>query len=178
MEQKIILSGMGGQGIISLGNLIGISSMFEDKFISVVPSYGAEMRGGMSNCFVTISDKMIGSPVFYNADTGILMYQLSMDKFTHNIKRNGLVIYNENMVTQVVKKNSVDFVGVPANFQAEKIGNIMVANIIMAGAWCKIKKIVKYDTIINAIKEMFKNKSQKIIDLNMKAFEFGYKFVK
>ena len=85
MKQRIILSGMGGQGVISLGNLIGISSMFEDKSVSIVPSYGAEMRGGISNCFVTISDKRIGSPVFSAADVGIFMYQPAMDAFGKNI---------------------------------------------------------------------------------------------
>ncbi len=178
MEQRIILSGMGGQGVISLGNLMGISSMREDKFVSVVPSYGAEMRGGISNCFVTISDNMIGSPVFHNADVGILMYQPAMDKFARNIKKNGIIIYNENMITSVRKNDGVDFIAVPATSQAEKIGNVMMTNIILAGVWCKLKEIVKYDTVIKAIQEMFKKKSREIVDLNKKAFEFGYKFIR
>lgn len=169
---------MGGQGVISLGNLMGISSIMEDKYISVVPSYGAEMRGGISNCFVTISENMIGSPVFHNADVGILMYQPAMDKFNQNIQKNGVIIYNENMITRVRKNDGVDFIAVPASSRAEELGNVMMTNVILAGVWCKLKNTVKYDTVIKAIREMFKTKSQNIIDLNMKAFEFGYKFIK
>ncbi len=177
MKQRIILSGMGGQGVISLGNLIGISSMFEDKSVSIVPSYGAEMRGGISNCFVTISDKRIGSPVFSAADVGIFMYQPAMDAFGKNISGGGLIIYDENLITDRVK-SSVEFKGVPANLEAEKIGNIKAANMILAGVWCRMKKIVKFDSGIKAIREMFKNKNKDIINMNENAFEFGYKFIK
>jgi len=178
MENRIILSGMGGQGVISLGNLMGIGSMLENRHVSVVPSYGAEMRGGISNCFVTISDKMIGSPVFYRANIGIFMYQPAMDKFIQNIMDRGLVIYNKNMVSKIPDRKSIRFIGIPANFQADKMGDSRIANIILAGVWCRIKMVIKYDTVIKAIKEMFKNKSKILIDLNIEAFKFGYQFVR
>ena len=177
MKERITISGMGGQGLISLGNLIGISSMFEDKFVSIVPSYGAEMRGGISNCFVTISDKQIGSPVFSRADTGILFYQLAIDKHVKTIKNKGVLIYNENITFKKIDRNDIQLIGVPANYKAEEIGNIKIANIILAGVWCNLRKIIQYNTMIKAIEETFKNKSKELIDLNKKAFDFGYNFV-
>ena len=169
---------MGGQGIISLGNLIGISSMIDKKFVSIVPSYGAEMRGGISNCFVTVSDDRIGAPVFHFADIGIFMYQLSMDTFINKIRKKGIVIFNENMVKHIDNKKDIKFIGVPANRKDEEIGNAKAANMILAGIWCKLRNIVKYDSVVKGIQEMFSNKSSKIIELNKKAFEFGYKFLK
>lgn len=177
MVEQITLSGMGGQGVISLGNIIGYSGMLENKYVSVVPSYGAEMRGGISNCFVVLSNKEIGSPVVSNPDVGILFYQPAINKYLHSIKKDGMLIYNENMVFDKIERNDIRTIGVPANYTAEEIGNIKTANVILAGVWCKIKKIVQYDNGIKAIEEMFKTKGPKLIDLNKKAFDFGYNFV-
>jgi len=178
MYERITLSGMGGQGIILLGNLIGTSAMFENRFVTIVPSYGAEMRGGISNCFVTLSDKMISSPVFQESDTGILFYQLAMEKYGASIRKGGTIIFNENMVFQKVKRDDVKFISIPANEKAEEIGDIRVVNIILAGIWWKKRKMIKFDSAIKAIEEIFKIKGKKIIDLNKEAFNFGYNFVK
>ena len=55
-QHEIILSGFGGQGIQAAGKLIAYAAMLESKYVSFLPSYGAEMRGGTSNCHVIISD--------------------------------------------------------------------------------------------------------------------------
>ena len=169
---------MGGQGVISLGNLIGYAAMFENKNVSIVPSYGAEMRGGISTCFVTISDEAIGSPIFIESDSAILMYQLAMDQFGKDVNKDGIIIYNNNMVTHEVKQNDVEFISIPANSEALKLKDVRAANVILFGAWCKVKQILKPKSIQKAIKEMFKSKNQMIVDINYKAFEFGYNFIK
>ena len=63
MQEGIIFAGFGGQGVILSGKLLCIASMLEGKYVSHIPSYGAEMRGGTANCSVVISDSMIASPV-------------------------------------------------------------------------------------------------------------------
>ncbi len=178
MIERVILSGMGGQGIISLGNLIGYSAMMDKKNVSIVPSYGAEMRGGISNCFVAISDLDIGSPVFSCSDSAIFFYQKAVDKYADNVIKDGIIIYNEDMVSEKIKRDDLKIIGVPANTEAKNIGNIKIVNILLAGIWCKNKNIIKYDTMLESIEKMFAGKSGQIIDLNKKAFDFGYNFVK
>jgi len=62
MHERIIVAGFGGQGVIMAGKLLCIAAMNENKYVSHIPSYGAEMRGGTANCSVVISSKEIGSP--------------------------------------------------------------------------------------------------------------------
>ena len=68
MTQEIIISGFGGQGIVSSGIILGHAGLFEDKNVTFFPSYGAEMRGGTANCSVVISTDPVASPIVANPD--------------------------------------------------------------------------------------------------------------
>ena len=57
MTTEIIFAGFGGQGVILAGKILTLAGMSEDKFVSHIPSYGAEMRGGTANCSVIVSDE-------------------------------------------------------------------------------------------------------------------------
>ena len=60
---KTVFSGFGGQGVIMMGYLLAIAGMYEEKNVTCLPSYGAEVRGGTANCTVVISTEEIASPV-------------------------------------------------------------------------------------------------------------------
>ena len=62
MKTEILLSGFGGQGMLSLGKFIARLVLAEGKHTTWFPSYGAEVRGGTAHCFVKVSDRSIGSP--------------------------------------------------------------------------------------------------------------------
>ncbi|HZJ83773.1 MAG TPA: 2-oxoacid:acceptor oxidoreductase family protein, partial [Clostridia bacterium] len=55
MEERIVIAGFGGQGVMAIGQLLTYAGMIEDKNVSWLPSYGPEMRGGTANCGVIIS---------------------------------------------------------------------------------------------------------------------------
>lgn len=63
MKHEVILSGFGGQGVMSIGKNLVEAGVEEDLQVSWVPSYGPEMRGGTANCTVILSDERIGSPL-------------------------------------------------------------------------------------------------------------------
>ena len=67
MEQKVIMAGFGGQGIMAIGRLLAYAGMLEDKNVTWMPSYGPEMRGGTANCAVVVSEEEIGSPLISKA---------------------------------------------------------------------------------------------------------------
>ena len=62
-EQRIVLAGFGGQGILFAGKVVAYTGLLENRQVSWLPSYGPEMRGGTANCSVTLSDEPIGSPL-------------------------------------------------------------------------------------------------------------------
>ena len=68
MTEEIIIAGFGGQGVLSMGKILGYSGISQGQEVSWMPSYGPEMRGGTSNVTVIISDERISSPILANFD--------------------------------------------------------------------------------------------------------------
>ncbi|NLA85354.1 MAG: 2-oxoacid:ferredoxin oxidoreductase subunit gamma, partial [Clostridiales bacterium] len=56
MTEQVIIAGFGGQGVMSMGQLLAYAGMLEGRNVSWLPSYGPEMRGGTANCNVILSD--------------------------------------------------------------------------------------------------------------------------
>ena len=63
MKKEIIISGFGGQGVLSMGKILAYSGLMEDKEVTWMPAYGPEQRGGTANVTVIVSDERISSPV-------------------------------------------------------------------------------------------------------------------
>ena len=81
MKAEIIISGFGGQGVLSMGKILAYSALMEDKEVTWMPAYGPEQRGGTANVTVIISDKRISSPILSKYDIAIVLNQPSLDKF-------------------------------------------------------------------------------------------------
>lgn len=87
MKQEIIISGFGGQGVLSMGKILAYAALMEGKEVTWMPAYGPEQRGGTANVTVIISDEPISSPILSTYDTAILLNQPSLDKFQPKVKK-------------------------------------------------------------------------------------------
>ena len=87
--RSFIAAGFGGQGVLTLGQLVAYTAMGEGRNVTWIPSYGPEMRGGTANCSVVLSDEEIGSPVVTEADVVVIMNQPSLEKFEKILKPGG-----------------------------------------------------------------------------------------
>ncbi|MDP4156118.1 MAG: 2-oxoacid:acceptor oxidoreductase family protein, partial [Bacillota bacterium] len=81
MLEEIIIAGFGGQGVMSMGQLLAYAGMLEGKHVSWLPSYGPEQRGGTANCAIVVSDEPVGSPVVSRPSTAIILNNPSFEKF-------------------------------------------------------------------------------------------------
>ena len=63
MKTEIIISGFGGQGVLSMGKILAYSGLMEDKEVTWMPAYGPEQRGGTANVTVIVSNSRISSPI-------------------------------------------------------------------------------------------------------------------
>ncbi|MBN1897591.1 MAG: 2-oxoacid:acceptor oxidoreductase family protein [Spirochaetes bacterium] len=174
--EKIIIAGFGGQGSIALGYLLAGAGMYDDLHVSHFPSYGAEMRGGTANCSVIISSEEITSPVMEKATSAIIMNDPSLAKFESRIQPKGLLLLNTDVVQTRPVRKDLTVVSLQANQMAEQSGNLMGANIFMGGVYIALTKIATPDSFRRAIKELFKKKSQKIIDSNIQIFDTALKY--
>ena len=95
--EKVIVAGFGGQGVLSLGQMLAYAAMYENMAATWLPSYGPEMRGGTANCSVVIDEKEVASPIIAVPDCLIAMNTPSLFKFQDKVKKGGLVIINSSL---------------------------------------------------------------------------------
>jgi 2-oxoglutarate ferredoxin oxidoreductase subunit gamma len=176
MKKSIVISGYGGQGIMLTGNILCLSAILEDKFATFFPSYGAEIRGGAAKCQIIISDEYIGSPIVEKIDIFLCFSKVALDKFARNVNPGGYIFINsslfnddDNIIAKDIKKIEVE-----ANLIAQKIGNKLAANMVMLGNLVKNTNIVKKESVIKVIEDIFKHKNKELVDSNIKAFLEGY----
>ena len=86
INEKVIIAGFGGQGVMLMGQLLSYAATDKDFNTLWFPSYGPETRGGTANCSVTISESLVNSPVISTPDSIIIMNKPSLKKFQPKLK--------------------------------------------------------------------------------------------
>jgi len=174
MTTRMIIAGSGGQGIMLLGKILAMAVMKEDKFVTWLPSYGAEVRGGTAYCMLTISDAEIGSPYVDKADTVIAMNAPSLKKFRERVEEKGLFLINSSLAT-VDTAGKARVRGYPFTDIAIKLGNIKVANMVALGYLIAREKVAGLKSVEGAISDIAGEERKHLIEINKKALEAGMK---
>jgi len=141
MDERMIFSGFGGQGLMTLGKFVA-ELLMHDHQVTFFPSYGTEVRGGTAYCHVCVSDRPIASPVVEEATCLIVMNQMSYDRFAPVAKAGGLVISNASMVKPTGAHGAATLAEIDASGLANEMGDVRVANMIMLGALNGLKELV------------------------------------
>jgi len=173
MLTRILFSGSGGQGVLTMGNILGNAAMNSDLFVTYLPSYGAAMRGGTANCTVCISDEEIASPVVSAPDLVVAMNQPSIDTFAPRLEKGGKLLYNSSLAESADTGDGIEIFSIQAGEIAEKIANVRSANMVLLGAFIKISGLVDVDVIYKSIEQMLGSKT-KLIEMSKKAVTEGY----
>ena len=173
MLEEIIIAGFGGQGVMSMGQLIAYAGMLEEKGVSWLPSYGPEQRGGTANCAVVVSDEPVGSPLVTNPSTAIVLNNPSFDKFEHRVRPGGLLIINSSLVTRVSERSDIEIIELTATDMAVDLGNARVANMILLGAFIELTKVVSSESIIESLKKVLSEEKHHLIEVNKQALNKG-----
>lgn len=171
--KTLLAAGFGGQGVMVLGQLAAYTGIEEGRYVTWIPSYGPEMRGGTANCGVVLSEEEIGSPVVDNADVLVIMNQPSLSKFLDRVKKGGILVYNSDLVEYDGSRPDVTAIGVPASQIALELGSDKIANIIILGAVVESSGIVDEKVCVETIKEKLGKKKPKFLPMNLEAFERG-----
>ncbi len=180
---NIRLAGFGGQGIVMAGYVLGRAGILDGGNALQTQSYGSEARGGACKSDVIISAGEILEFAPSSLDVLVAMAQPALDRFRANLKPDGTLIYESELVepgleSEVPGPESKDHLrhttfGLPATEIArERFGREVVANVIMLGCLAGLTGVVSRDSLRAAISESV---PQKTVDLNLEAFEEGYK---
>lgn len=174
MENKILIAGFGGQGVLFLGKLIAYSGLIGNMEVSWLPSYGPEMRGGTANCSVILSDEPVGSPIVSNPDILIPMNLPSLEKFEKAVNDGGYIIFDSSLIQKDVKNDKA--YGIPATKIANEKGYHGLANMILFGYVLKITKMLSLELVEEGVKKVVPAKKAHLLPKNIEAIMLGYNY--
>ncbi len=167
---QVRLSGLGGQGIILAGLLLGQAGVTEGKYIAGSGSYGAQARGSGCKSEIVFSSSPIDFPHLVTADILIVMSEGAYRTYYKDVREQGLIFYDERLVTPEGGL-SVGQRGIAATeVSIKKFKNKQVANIILLGAVVEATKIVSPKAIREAITFHI---GERFRALNLKALRTG-----
>jgi len=176
MKEEIIFAGFGGQGIMLMGKVLSYAAMKEGRFVSWMPSYGAEVRGGTAHSMVSLSDTSIASPVIREPTICIVMNKPSLQKFEGKVKTKGMLIINKSLVDLKAKRTDIDVLEVPATDMAFNLGNSRVSNMIMLGALLARTNILSVQSLTDSLKDVIPPSHHNLLSINDKAIKEGYRY--
>ena len=133
MKAEIIISGFGGQGVLSMGKILAYSGLMEGKEVTWMPAYGPEQRGGTANVTVIVSEERISSPILSHYDVAIVLNQPSLDKFEPKVKPGGILIYDSFGIINPPTRKDISVYRINAMEKSAEMKNAKVFNMIILG---------------------------------------------
>ena len=177
MKKEIIISGFGGQGVLSMGKILAYSGLMEDREVTWMPAYGPEQRGGTANVTVIVSDERISSPILSKYDIAIVLNQPSLEKFEPKVKPGGILIYDGFGIINPPTRKDITVYRIDAMDKAAEMKNSKVFNMIVLGGLLKVAPVVSTKGVEKALKKTLPERHHDLIPLNMQAVEEGAKII-
>ena len=170
---EVRISGLGGQGVVLAGQILGRAAVHDGKYVVQTQSYGAEARGSAAKSEVIISDKKIGFPKVRKCDILVAMSQSALDSYLRDLKENGVLLIDESIVKEVPSVKA-KVLKVPATRLSEsELKSKIFANVVMLGALTKEVEVVSEKAMERGIIESV---SEEMKEENIKAFRKGMAF--
>lgn len=173
VHHELIIAGFGGQGVLTLGSTLAEAAVLEGREVVWTPAYGAEMRGGPSFCTVIVSSELIGSPVVAQANTAIIMDQLSLPKYQKQVRPTGTLLVNSSLVNTTEMTTSIRWYAIRANHLAEDVGDARTANMVMLGAFLGLTALVRPESVVDALRHILPERRHHLLPMNEQALAAG-----
>jgi indolepyruvate ferredoxin oxidoreductase beta subunit len=188
MKNDIILSGVGGQGILSIAAAIGLAAVENKLFLKQSEVHGMSQRGGDVQSHMRLSDKEISSDLipYGKADLIISIEPMESLRYLPWLSANGWLVTNSNPFINIPDyppiEEIINEIGkvqkhiiIDADKIAKAMGSIRSVNMVMLGASSPYIDI-PFISIENAIRTLFDRKGEKLVDVNLKALRAGRDF--
>ncbi len=189
-KYDIILSGVGGQGILSIAAVIGEAVRSEGLQIKQAEVHGMSQRGGDVQTNLRISSSPIDSDLISlgGADAIISLEPMEALRYLPYLKQSGWVVTSSKPFINIPNYPETEAI----NAELSKISNLLQldveqiakdaglarsANIVLLGAASTILAFSQKD-LEDGISRIFARKGEKIIDMNIKALRLGAEAVK
>ena len=176
-HEEIVFAGFGGQGVLFAGQLLAYAGIAEGLYVTWIPSYGPEMRGGTANCTVILSEEEIGAPVVRHPSVAVVMNGPSMDKYEPLVRPGGLLLVNRSLVPRQCAREDIRALYLDASDIATELGNVRMANMVLLGALVAVTGIVSLETLEAQLEEHLSARQRKWLEPNKLALARGAELV-
>ena len=158
--------------MILSGIIIGkAASIYDGKHSTLIQAFGPEARGSSCSAQVTVDDDPIGYPYVKNPDILVVMSRDACKQFAPNLKDDGMLLYEEDLVDPTDLPDGVKAYGIPATRFAEELGRKLVLNIVMVGFFAGVTGILSPKAMEKAVLDTVPRGTE---DLNLRAFKQGF----
>ena len=171
---EIRISGFGGQGVILSAVVIGKAAcIFENGYSTMTQAFGPEARGGACSAQVILSNEPILYPYVTRPDILVTMSQEAYTLFAPQLKDDGILIVEQELVRIDKLPAGVRVYSLPATRLAEELGKRMVMNIVMVGFFGAVTNLLNPDALRQAVADSV---PEAFRELNLKAFDKGFDY--
>jgi 2-oxoglutarate ferredoxin oxidoreductase subunit gamma len=168
---EIRITGYGGQGVVLSAYIVGRAcAILARRHATMIQSFGPEARGSACSATLVLSDTEVLYPYVRRPDVFVAMSSEGYDKYRDELKDDGILIFEQDLVHPVFKKGQPAF-GIPSTRIAEGLGRSLVQNIVMVGFLTAVTGIATRDEMREAVKASVPAGTE---ELNLKAFDRGF----
>ncbi len=188
MKNDIILSGVGGQGILSIAAAIGLAAVENNLYLKQSEVHGMSQRGGDVQSHFRLSDNPVSSDLipYGQADLIISVEPMESLRYLPWLSEDGWLVTNSNPFINIPDYPPVDEILseirkiknniiIDADAIAKEIGSARSGNIVVLGAASPFIEM-PFASLENAIRKLFERKGEEIVELNLKALKAGRDF--
>ncbi len=171
-QQELTIAGVGGQGSILAGTILGQAAVSHDnKYAVQTQAYSSELRGGFAATWLIVSDEPILYPRVVKPDVLVAQAQDAVNRFGGTVKEGGVLIYDQDLVTELPKGVKNLYKVAATTLARQEVGAAITANMVVLGALCKVSGVVSRQALETAIKA---NVPKGKDGINLKAFDLGF----
>jgi indolepyruvate ferredoxin oxidoreductase, beta subunit len=185
MKTDIILSGVGGQGILSIAAVIGMAAIDNDLFVKQAEVHGMSQRGGAVQSHLRISDQPLHSDLIPKGSCDMILSVEPMESLRYLpwLAETGWLVTNSKPFVNIdaypdtgelykeIGKIENSLL-IDADTIAAEVGSVKVSNIVMLGAassWLGIG----FESLESSIRAIFGRKGEEIVQINITALNAG-----
>ena len=173
---QVRFTGLGGQGIILMGEILGEAAVLDKKYVGQASSYGSEARGSATKADVVISDSWIDYPEVTEADVLACMSQGTYDMYKGKMNPLTGMIFIDTQMVRPDPSSALRHIPIPAHERALKdLGNRQAANMVLLGAVVKTVGMVSEEALFQSLSRRV---PASFLETNRKALALGFELAK
>jgi len=170
---EIRITGFGGQGVVLSGHIIGHAyAISAGHHATMLQSFGPEARGSACSCTLALSEDEVLYPYIGRPDIFIVMSAEGYSKFRDELKDDGILVYEKDLVHAEPKKGQPSYC-ISSTRIAETLGRRIIQNIVMLGFFGAVTKLVTREELREAVAASVPSGTE---ELNLQAFDAGWDY--